>query len=118
MKYYKISIIPLIILELFISILFVIAFGLDIFLLFSFSSMIIGFILIASSWKNILVFQFSTIKEMLNNFALIIIGFLFAIPGILSSIAAIFILIIKIIFNKKTKNKEEIIDAEIIEDTI
>ena len=88
------------------------------------SSIAFGVILLAIFWKNLLEFKLLSPKDMLMQFGFIICGFLFIIPGVLSSILAFFILIFCLVFRgKKPKpfkeekyKNEEIIDVEIIKD--
>ncbi|TKX29014.1 integral memnbrane protein [Campylobacter sp. MIT 12-5580] len=135
MNYYRFSIFPFVLLELLASVLFVFAFGFGNFLIFLLASVIVGVILLAVFWKNMLEFQLLRPKEMLAQFAYIIAAFLFIVPGVLSSCIAFFILIFALIFKGKKRQKqafanfsreekpskskvydEEIIDVEIIKE--
>lgn len=135
MNYYRFSIFPFILLELLASVLFVFAFGFGNFLILLLISVIVGVILLAVFWKNMLEFQLLRPKEMLAQFAYIIAAFLFIVPGVLSSFLAFFILLFALVFKgKKTQDQsfasfskeqkhaqnstkdEEIIDVEIIKE--
>lgn len=125
---YRVSLLPFIIFEVCLSALFIMFFGFGNFLIFLLLSVLIGIILLAIFWKNMLEFQFLAPKEMFAQFAYVICAFLFLIPGILSSVLGFLILIFALIFRgKKTKAQnfknensrqydEEFIDVEIIED--
>lgn len=124
MNYYKISFPPLILLEIIISVAFVLVFGFGNFCLFLLLSMLSGVVVLAIFWKNMLEFRISTFKEMFMNFAFIIAGFLLIIPGVLSSLLGFFTLIFGLIisikrsnsYSQQRQNNEEIIDVEIIEE--
>lgn len=134
MSYYRISLLPFVLLELVASVLFVLGFGFGNFLIFLLVSVLIGVVLLGVFWKNMLEFQILAPKEMFAQFAYVIAAFLFIIPGILSSSFALFILVFALVFqgrkkpkseeaefevnegNFKQKDYEEIIDVEIIED--
>lgn len=129
MNYYKISIAPLILLEIIASVVFVLTFGFGEFCLFLLFSMVGGVVLLAIFWKNMLEFKISTPKEMLTQFAFVIAAFLLIIPGVLSSILGILVLIFGLVFRSNTKRSNfdqnhpkqdyddgEIIDVEIIDE--
>lgn len=123
MNYYKFSFPPLILLEIIVSVVFLITFGFGNFFLFLMLSMLGGIILLAIFWKNVLAFEITTLKEMFMHFAFVIAGFLLIIPGVLSSILGVLTLIFALIISikrpkyaPKRQNDEEIIDVEIIEE--
>ncbi len=101
MSYFKLSIAPFIVLEVIISVAFVVGFGFLNFVLFLFASAILGAALLGLFWKNMLVFKISTPLEMLKNFAFVIAGFLLAMPGVLSSICGLCVLVFGIVFGFK-----------------
>lgn len=126
---FKLSLTPLILLEIFFTILFIIVFGLGNFLAFVLISMVCGIVILGIFWRNLLEFHIDGFKNMFIQFSFVISGFLLIFPGILSSILGILIFIfgilLKISFNtssfKTTKTKQnsyndDIIDVEIIED--
>ena len=126
MNYYTFSIFPFILLEVLASVLFVMSFGFGNFVLFLFGSMLIGVVLLAIFWRNMLEFRFCSPLEMLKNFAFVISGFLFLVPGLLSSVCGLFVLVFGLVFGfsrqnagKFTQNSpqnDEIIDVEIIDE--
>ncbi|ECO2750078.1 integral memnbrane protein [Campylobacter coli] len=124
---YKLSLSPLFLLELVASILFIVFFGLGNFLIFILASMIFGVILLGIFWKNMLEFRISGFKDMLTQFAFVMVAFLFIFPGIVTSIFGFFVLCFGLIFNfakprykrnyrQNNTSDEEIIDVEIIEE--
>ncbi|EKL3102027.1 integral memnbrane protein [Campylobacter coli] len=124
---YKLSLSPLFLLELVVSILFIVFFGLGNFLIFILASMIFGVILLGIFWKNMLEFRISGFKDMLTQFAFVMAAFLFIFPGIITSIFGFFVLCFGLIFNfakprykrnyrQNNTSDEEIIDVEIIEE--
>ncbi|MCX2682911.1 integral memnbrane protein [Campylobacter sp. MIT 21-1685] len=113
--------------ELFTCTFFIIFFGFGNFLFFILASMFIGIILLGIFWKNMLEFHIDGLKNMLEQFSFVLAGFLFLVPGIISSIFAVFILLFAFFVQTLMKNKarhsknkdtmnDEIIDVEIIED--
>lgn len=120
----RLSFLPLIVLEVAFSALFIIAFGFGNFLLFLLLSMLAGVALLALFWKNMLEFQMGSFKNMLTQFSFVIAGFLLLVPGVLSSLLGICVLVFALVFESTLKRKtprnqnenEEIIDVEIIED--
>ncbi|MCW1360543.1 FxsA family protein [Campylobacter jejuni] len=124
---YSFSLVPLIVCEFVACVLFIIAFGFSNFLLFMLFSMIIGVILLAIFWKNMLDFQVLSVKEMLKQFSFVIAAFLLIVPGVLSSIFGFLVFLFALFFSTSKKSKEyfshkfnhkdeEIIDVEIIEE--
>ena len=124
---YKLSLSPLVLLELVASILFIVFFGLGNFLIFILASMIFGVILLGIFWKNMLEFRISGFKDMLTQFAFVMAAFLLIFPGIVTSIFGFFVLCFGLIFNfakprykrnyrQNNTSDEEIIDVEIIEE--
>ncbi|HEG0282135.1 TPA: integral memnbrane protein [Campylobacter coli] len=124
---YKLSLSPLFLLELVVSILFIVFFGLGNFLIFILASMIFGVILLGIFWKNMLEFRISGFKDMLTQFAFVMAAFLLIFPGIVTSIFGFFVLCFGLIFNfakprykrnyrQNNTSDEEIIDVEIIEE--
>ncbi|TQR60553.1 FxsA family protein [Campylobacter troglodytis] len=108
MSYYKLSLFPYLLIEILFSLGFVLFFGFGNFIIFLLLSMLLGAILLGIFWKNMLEFRLSSPLEMLKNFALVIAGFLLVIPGVLSSIFALFILLFGLIFGQKSsKNFNE-----------
>lgn len=114
---------PILLLELCASVLFIIAFGVGNFLAFLLLSMVLGAVLLAIFWKNMLEFQVLSPKQMLMQFSFVICAFLLIIPGVLSSVFGFLVLIFGFALNARRKKKtggkraeEEIIDVEIIED--
>lgn len=101
MGYYKIGLAPYIVLEVLASVGFVLAFGFGNFIIFLLLSMLLGAILLGIFWRNMLEFRLSTPLEMLKNFAFVIAGFLLALPGVLSSICGLFVLIFGLVFGGK-----------------
>ncbi len=127
MNYYKISLFPLVLLEIIASVAFVLAFGFGEFCFFLMFSMVGGVVLLAIFWKNMLDFRITTPKEMFMQFAFVIAGFLLIIPGVLSSVFGVLTLIFGLVITlkrptfdksrpKQRYENEEIIDVEIIED--
>ncbi|MDO4673755.1 FxsA family membrane protein [Campylobacter sp.] len=120
----RLSFLPLIVVEVAFSALFIIAFGFGNFLLFLLLSMLAGVALLALFWKNMLEFQMGSFKNMLTQFSFVIAGFLLLVPGVLSSLLGICVLVFALVFESTLKRKtprnqnenEEIIDVEIIED--
>lgn len=121
----RLALFPLIIVELAFSALFIIAFDFGTFLIFTLLSMFGGVALLAVFWKNMLEFQMGSFKNMLTQFSFVIAGFLLLIPGVLSSLLGVLILIFALVFEGNLKRKksrsyqnenEEIIDVEIIEE--
>lgn len=120
----RLSFLPLIVVEVAFSALFIIAFGFGNFLLFLLLSMLAGVALLALFWKNMLEFQMGSFKNMLTQFSFVIAGFLLLVPGVLSSLLGICVLVFALVFESALKRKtprnqnenEEIIDVEIIED--
>lgn len=118
----NLTLMPLFLLEVAASILFIIAFGFGNFLIFILMSVIFGVIVLGIFWNNMLEFQVGDFKSMIKQFSFVIAGFLLIFPGILTSffgiLVLIFALIIKIkpIKSKQNRDNEEIIDVEIIED--
>lgn len=123
----KLSLSPLFLLEIIVSILFIVFFGFGNFLIFILLSMLFGAVLLGIFWKNMLEFRMSGFKDMLTQFSFVIAGFLFIFPGIITSIFGFLVFCFGLIFGfKKTKNEsrykqdkyhsEEIIDVEIIEE--
>lgn len=88
--------------------------------------MLIGVVLLAIFWRNMLEFRLCSPLEMLKNFAFVISGFLFLVPGLLSSVCGLFVLVFGLVFGfsrqnagKFTQNSpqnDEIIDVEIIDE--
>ncbi|MBM0637626.1 FxsA family protein [Campylobacter sp. VicNov18] len=123
---YKLNLSPLIVLEIVLSVLFIVFFGLGNFLLFMLFSLIFGIVLLAIFWKNILEFQITDLKHMLTQFTFVIAGFLLIFPGIFTSVLGILVFVFGLSLKLMTKSKskpthhansnEEIIDVEIIED--
>lgn len=114
---------PFLIAEIIVSVVFVALFGFGTFFIFLLCSMLGGAVLLAIFWRNVLEFRVSSPSEMLSNFAFVIAGFLLVIPGVLSTICALFVLIFALVFGVRRekftpRNDEsgEIIDVEIIED--
>lgn len=101
MTYYKLGIAPYIVLEVLASVGFVLAFDFGNFVIFLLLSMLLGAVLLGIFWKNMLEFRLSTPLEMLKNFAFVIAGFLLAIPGVLSSICGLFVLVFGLVFGGK-----------------
>lgn len=126
MNYYTFSILPFILLEVLASVLFVMSFGFGNFLLVLFGSMLIGVVLLAIFWRNMLEFRLCSPLEMLKNFAFVISGFLFLVPGVLSSVCGLFVLVFGLVFGLSRQNSgkfaqnsrqnDEIIDVEIIDE--
>lgn len=122
MNYYTFSIFPFILLEVLASVLFVMSFGFGNFLLFLFGSMLIGVVLLAIFWRNMLEFRLCSPLEMLKNFAFVISGFLFLVPGLLSSVCGLFVLVFGFSrqnagkFTQSSRQNDEIIDVEIIDE--
>lgn len=122
MNYYTFSIFPFILLEVLASVLFVMSFGFGNFVLFLFGSMLIGVILLAIFWRNMLEFKLCSPLEMLKNFAFVISGFLFLVPGLLSSVCGLFVLVFGFSrqntdkFTQSSRQNDEIIDVEIIDE--
>lgn len=118
----SLSLMPLFLLEIAASVLFIIAFGLGNFLIFILMSVIFGVVLLVIFWNNMLEFQVRDFKSMLKQFSFVIAGFLLIFPGILTSIFGLMVLIFGLVLKTKPRksrkaNNEEIIDVEIIEDT-
>ncbi|MBK1971726.1 integral memnbrane protein [Campylobacter sp. TTU-622] len=125
---FKLSLTPLILLEIFFTILFIVVFGLGNFLAFVLISMVCGIVILGIFWKNLLEFHIDSFKNMFIQFSFVISGFLLIFPGILSSILGILIFIFGILlkistntnsFKANTKQNscnDDIIDVEIIED--
>ncbi|EPV5854570.1 integral memnbrane protein [Campylobacter jejuni] len=123
---YKLA--PLFILELLASIVFILVFDFGNFLFFILLSMLFGVVLLAISWKNMVEFRILDFKSMLSQFSLVIAGFLFIFPGVITSVLGLMVLLFSMVFkinlksrssfknNSKDQNYEEIIDVEIIED--
>ena len=126
MNYYTFSILPFILLEVLASVLFVMSCGFGNFLLVLFGSMLIGVVLLAIFWRNMLEFRLCSPLEMLKNFAFVISGFLFLVPGLLSSVCGLFVLVFGLVFGFSRQNagkftqsspqNDEIIDVEIIDE--
>lgn len=126
MNYYTFSIFPFILLEVLASVLFVMSFGFGNFLLVLFGSMLIGVVLLAIFWRNMLEFRLCSPLEMLKNFAFVISGFLFLVPGLLSSVCGLFVLVFGLVFGfsrqntgkftQSSRQNDEIIDVEIIDE--
>ena len=104
MSYFKLSIAPFVVLEVLASVAFVVGFGFGKFVLFLFASAILGAALLGLFWKNMLAFKISTPLEMLKNFAFVIAGFLLAVPGVLSSICGLCVLVFGLVFTLGRKS--------------
>lgn len=123
---YKLNLSPLLVLEIVLSVLFIIFFGLGNFLFFMLASLIFGIVLLIIFWKNILEFQITDLKHMLTQFTFVLAGFLLIFPGIVTSVLGILVFVfglaLKLIPKSNHKcthdlnSNEEIIDVEIIED--
>ena len=101
---YRISLLPAILCEFFISLAFILAFGFGNFLILLLASVALGVVVLAVFWKNMLEFQLLSPKQMLAQFGFIIAAFLLIIPGVLSSFLGLLILIF--CFYMRMKNKE------------
>lgn len=118
----NLTLMPLFLLEIAVSIFFILAFGFGNFLIFILMSVIFGVIILGIFWNNMLEFQVSDFKDMLKQFSFVVAGFLLIFPGVLTSFSGILVLIFALIIKikpikvKKNKDNEEIIDVEIIED--
>ncbi len=123
----KLSLSPLFLLEIIVSILFIVFFGFGNFLIFILLSMLFGAVLLGIFWKNMLEFRMSGLKDMLTQFSFVIAGFLFIFPGVITSFFGLLVFCFGLVFkltrtkyeNKHRQNEyhsEEIIDVEIIEE--
>lgn len=133
---YRVSFLGFFVVELLVSLGFILVFGLSSFLILVILSLFIGIFLLAIFWKNMLEFRLLALGELFSNFSYVISAFLFIVPGVLSTFLATCILIFALVFRKKKDEKsfyksyrqennfykskdydEEIIDVEIVEDS-
>lgn len=133
---YRVSFLGFFVIELLVSLGFILVFGLSSFLILVILSLFIGIFLLAIFWKNMLEFRLLALGELFSNFSYVIAAFLFIVPGVLSTFLATCILIFALVFRKKGQEKgfyksyrqennfykskdydEEIIDVEIVEDS-
>lgn len=133
---YRVSFLGFFVIELLVSLGFILVFGLSSFLILVILSLFIGIFLLAIFWKNMLEFRLLALGELFSNFSYVISAFLFIVPGVLSTFLATCILIFALVFRKKGQEKgfyksyrqennfykskdydEEIIDVEIVEDS-